>query len=451
MGLGYLLLAVKSEQDNYLIGNPQFTFFKSVFRKHTNFALDNVFVNFVGETFNNFGRKLYVDIPKNGDLVHRLYLSIEIDSNEELKNNAPLAYSFIEYIELFIGSQSIDKQYGEWLHLNHDLFTNRNKEMVLSNMVSAHTTENKNTLLIPLRFWFNNDIGMSLPLIALENNNVRLEVKFNNLPNINTYAKSSTHQIQQNDFKIRKIQLLSEYIHLDTEERRLFNSSEHQYLITQVQTSLKNPIPLLLNDSDESYQQIQHRVDLRFNFPVKELFWTFQDAFGTLEDRYGCPNKKYYPYGIFNYNYWRNFEAGKEQMIGAAILLNGKDLMEELPAKYYRNVQNYQHHNGYGLNFITDLNDDNDSPKLEYCDLRKGSGIYSYSFAFKPQETQPSGALNFSRLEKAQLKFRIYRDSKNFTKNNQHENINYKTMNIYAVNYNILKISSGMGGLVFTN
>jgi hypothetical protein len=451
MGLGYLLLAVKSEQDNYLVGNPQFTFFKGVYRKHTNFAIDNVFVNFVGETANNFGRKLYVDIPKNGDLVHRLYLAIDIESSEALENNAPLAYSFIEYVELFIGSQSIDKHYGEWLHANHDIFQNRNKEMTLSSMISTQSTGNKNTIYIPLRFWFNNDVGMSLPLIALENNNIRLEVKFNQYANIASYAKSGNYLVEQNELSIRKIQLLTEYIHLDTDERRLFNSTEHQYLITQVQSSMRNPINLFLNDSDEAYQQIQHRVDLRFNFPVKEIFWSIQDSFAYLEDRNESSMVKYFPIGILNYNYWRNFKPGQEQIIGAAIMLNGKDLMEELPPSYYRSVQQYQHHNGYGINFLTDLNSNINSPQIDVCDLTKGSGMYSYSFSFKPQDTQPSGSLNFSRLEKAQLKFRIYRDIKNFTKNNECDNINAKVMNIYAVNYNILKIASGMGALVFTN
>ncbi len=449
MGLGYLLLAVKSEQDNYLVGNPQFTFFKAVYRKHTNFALDNVFVNFVGETANNFGRKLYVDVPKNGDLVHRMYLSIDIESNEPISNIAPLAYSFIEYVELFIGSQSIDKQYGEWLHIWHDALESRNKELSLSDLITTHSNGTSNKIMIPLRFWFNNDIGLSLPLIALDNNEVRLEVKFNSLQTITTYSKNCNYLVSQ-DLQIRKIQLLTEYIHLDTEERRLFSSNDHEYLITQVQSSFRNPINLYLNDSDENYQQINHKVDLRFNHAVKELFWTIQDSHGNICDNSSICETKFYPQGVLHYNYWRNLTPGQEQLIGASIVLNGKDLMEELPPLFYRSVQGYQYHNGYGINLIRDNSTGNNRPAALYRDLTKSSGFYSYSFAIKPLDSQPSGSLNFSKLENAQLKFRVYRDTNNFTKNGQ-DNINSKILNIYAVNYNVLKITSGIGALAFTN
>jgi hypothetical protein len=454
MGLGYLLLAVKSEQDNYLVGNPQFTFFKTVYRKHTNFALDNVFLNFVGETANQFGRKIYIDIPKNGDLMHRMYLVVDMESSTPITKIAPLAYSLIESIEIFVDGLSLDKHYGEWLQIWHELFNDRSKDLSLAHMISSHSTEKTNSLYIPLRFWFNNNVGLSLPLIALQNATIRIEVKFNSLSTVQSYCKSKDNSINVNqDISIKRIQMLTEYIHLDTEERRLFSSNTHQYLITQVQTSLKNPLQLFLNDGDESYEQIQHRVDLRFNLPVKELFWTIQDTHGYILDSSSNPTKKSYnSNGILQYNYWRNFTPGQDQLRDAILVLNGKDMTEELPSKFYRTIQRYQYHQGYGLNNIIDESSTTDPniPNSVCRDLSRGSGIYSYSFALKPEEYQPSGSLNFTQLEKAQLKLRLYRDTDNFTKNGAN-NISGKSMNIYAINYNILKVASGQGGVLFTS
>ena len=102
MGLGYLTLAIQSDQDKYLTGNPEFTFFKSVYKRHTNFAIDYQFANFVGDANNAFGKKLYLDIPKNGDLLHQTHLVIDISGADGFKNITPTAYSFIDYIDLSI-------------------------------------------------------------------------------------------------------------------------------------------------------------------------------------------------------------------------------------------------------------------------------------------------------------------------------------------------------------
>ena len=452
MGLGYLLLATKSEQDNYLVGNPQFTFFKSIYKKHTNFAIENTFLNFVGDTTNCYGRKIYMDIPKNADLIHKMYIAIDIDTSQfDISCCNTLAYSMIEYVELFIGGQSIDKHPGEFLYIFHELFENKRKELALAEMVSLHRNTSKNTVFIPLHFWFNNDIGLSLPLVALEYNDVRVEIKFNNSNVVQTYIKNNTTTISQ-AINIKRVQLLTEYIHLDNEERRLFSSNSHEYLFTQLQYSFRNPIQLFISDTDSLYEKVQHRVDLRFNNPVKELFWTIQDSHGRLND--SSQNNagalfNYEPLGIFQYNYWRNFKSGIDQLLGANIVLNGKDMTEELPANFYRSVQQYQYHNGFGVNYIKDLAISDYKTYPNY-NQSNGSGVYSYSFAIKPEEHQPSGSLNFSKLEKAQLKFRIARDSTNFTYGGSN-NISYKTMNIYAINYNVLRLESGMAGLAFTN
>ena len=418
MGLGYLTLAIKSEQDKYLTGNPSFTFFKSVYKKHTNFAIDYQFVNLIGDSSNSLGKKVYVEIPKNGDLIHRMYIAIDISTSSlQLNKITPLAYSLIEYIDLFVGGQRIDRHYGTWLHIWHELNETSDKQVALSEMISNHPINHnstKNRVYIPLRFWFNNNIGCALPLIALQYNDIKLEIKLSDKNDANKYCENTTDNIintQDTNLNINQIQLLCEFIHLDSEERRLFASNSHEYLITQLQTSLHNPINLYKTESQESYEKIQHKTQLRFNHPIKELIWTFQDSSSLIykTDDY---LKKYKNTGILSTNYWRGFKVGDDHLIGANLVLNGKDMTEELPASFYRNIQHYQYHNGCNLKNIRDINKEINptlTPGNEYTNYSKGSGIYSYSLCLSPEDSQPSGSLNFSNLESAELKFRLFK------------------------------------------
>jgi hypothetical protein len=414
MGLGYLTLSIKSEQDQYLIGNPQFTFFKSVYKKHTNFATDFQFVNLIGDSSNTLGKKVYIEIPKNGDLLHRSYLVIDIAGNDNLTKVVPMAYSLIDYIDLYIGGQRIDRHYGHWLQIYHELNESSEKQNALSDMISIQSSKsNKNKLFIPLRYWFNNNVGLALPLLALQYNDIKLEIKFKAAEDVNIYSQhknigglaDTLHQDAA--FTIKNVQLLCEYIHLDSEERRLFMSNSHEYLITQLQTSLNNPVHLHSSSSSELFEKIQHKTYLRFNHPVKELIWTFQDSNGFLLNAEGIPYN-YYNKGILSSNYWNGLYVGKDQMIGAQLVLNGKEMTEELPASFYRNIQQYQYHTGCKLKSIRDYNTAN-RIHSNYTNYTNGTGVYSYSFCMSPEDYQPSGSLNFSNLEMAQLKYRLQR------------------------------------------
>jgi hypothetical protein len=412
MGLGYLTLATKSEQDKYLTGNPQFTFFKGVYKKHTNFATDFQYVNLIGDTNNSLGKKLYLELPKNGDLLYRAYLAINIKGTNNLTDVIPSAYSLIDYIDLFIGGQRIDRHYGSWLRIWHELNITSEKQLALSDMVSIHHTSNTKLLHIPLRFWFNNNIGTALPLLALQYNDVKIDIKFNSAEDVNAYSEykdgSSLVTVNDTTFNISQVQVLCEYIHLDREERRLFMSNSHEYLITQVQTSLNNPVNLYNNMSDENYEKLIHKTDLRFNHPVKELIWSIQDS-NALVFKSDDNLKDYQGKGIFNYNSWNGFKVGNDQLIGANIVLNGKDITEELPSTFYRSIQHYQYHSGVRLKSIKNNNTSANRPSEKYIDYGKGTGIYSYSFSISPEDFQPSGSLNFSNLEMAQLKYRLHR------------------------------------------
>ena len=242
-----------------------------------------------------------------------MYLSLDIDTtSDNLKKITPLAYNLVEHIDLFLGGQRVDRHYGSWLHIWHELNETSDKQTALGEMISNHPeSSNKNRVYIPLRFWFNNNVGCALPLIALQYSDVKFEIKLANKDIVDRYAENASDPLENTrdeNVNISQIQLLCEFIHLDSEERRLFASNSHEYLITQLQTSLHNPVKLFKNEKRDAYEKINHKTQLRFNHPVTELVWTFQDSNAAI-----FKNKSelfnYYNKGILSTNYWNGFKS----------------------------------------------------------------------------------------------------------------------------------------------
>ena len=182
-----------------------------------------------------------------------------------------------------------------------------------------------------------------------------------------------------------------DYIFLDNAERKRFATLPHEYLIEQLQYT-----------GEESLTGTNHSVKLQFNHPCKELLWVFQDEAGSV--------------GL---NANRNFTIGGSTvpMTSAKLLLNGNERFKERDADYFKVVQPYEHHTTASIS----------------------RHIHLYSFALKPEELQPSGTLNFSRIDNANLQF---------TTNTSGGGL---TLYVFAINYNILRIGSGMGGLTSSN
>jgi hypothetical protein len=336
MGGGLLQLVAYGAQDVYLTGNPQITFFKVVYRRHTNFSIESIQQTFNGTVTN--GGRVTCQISRNGDLVHKLYLVLNSDSDD--------ARDAVSKVEVEIGGQLIDRQYGKWMTIWNELTLPVGKKDGYMNMVNDAT----NNRYVPLEFWFCRNIGLALPLIALQYHEVKINVEF---------ASSIT-----------SAELWADYIFLDTDERRRFAQLSHEYLIEQVQFTGTETV------SDNSNLSAK----LSFNHPVKELIWKGQGNTGT-----------------------------------AKLMLNGNDRFAEREAKYFALVQPYQHHTN-----IPDLS----------CN------ISVYSFALKPEEHQPSGTLNMSRIDTAQLQLKGAEPG---------------NLDIYAHSYNVLRILSGMGGLAYSN
>ena len=373
MGGGLMQLVAYGAQDIYLTGNPQITFFKVVYRRHTNFAMESVAQTFSGSA--GAGGRAVATIARNGDLVGRMYIEAEeLSAGTDDSDTKNAGAVLIDNVKVEIGGQEIDKQTGAWM--------NAYAELTEPNPTGAGATEStlfqkmaqmggaanvlltdKKRAFIPLQFWFNRNPGLALPLIALQYHEVKVTVQLSNAVSLNS----------------KDVELWADYIYLDTDERRRFAQVSHEYLIEQVQHQ---------NFSNGK------NCDLTFNHPVKELVWT--GAWGATSATLGT-------YTALDGGNWN-------------LKLNGHDRFAERDVQYFTRAQVWQHHTGHGSVSTPD-------------------SIAVYSFALKPEEHQPSGTCNFSRIDNAQLRCSSQSNP----------------VDVYAENYNVLRVMSGMGGLAYSN
>lgn len=431
MGGGLLQLVACGAQDAYLSGNPQITFWKGLFKRHTNFAMEPFRINFSGQA--TWGTKQSAIVGRHADLLYSTYLEVVLpywDKNG--KDGARpayynggggpagrLGYNLIKYAELEIGGQLIDRLYGEWMFVWDSLTNEYHDRLKLSSMVNLdkgagqislnnNTTCGNggraglpNTLYIPLKFFYARNPGAALPLIALQYHEVKINILWNDkqliageftAPNIGLLPNSPTQAA-----------IYIDYIYLDTEERRRMAQESHEYLIEQIQYN-----------EEKGITSGQTRIDLTFNHPVKELIWVVQPEHYTDCKLALKRNPGAYVLTPFNFASAPVYEQ--------RIQINGQDRLDTRYGDYYSKVQPYQHHRG-----ITT------------------AGIYMYSFALKPEEHQPSGTCNFSRIDTATILMSMSGDV------TVDDDTNSWNVRVYAVNYNILRIMSGMAGLAYSN
>jgi len=453
-------LVAYGAQDVYLTGNPQITFFKVVYRRHTNFAMEAIEQVFMGNV--QCGKKTSATIARNGDLVGRMYLEIDLclgsASDKHRKFVDRMGHALIDYVEIEIGGQTIDKHYGQWMDVWSQLTHSQEQFHHLSRMLGGaqdtnapSRTDNLPTftrnsvddgnssgliatdkpgnvdggfndrlmkLYVPLQFWFNTNPGLALPLIALQYHEVKLNVMFKHSSAL--YIKDDSGSISQSDPELANVCLFCDYIFLDTDERRRFAQVSHEYLINQVQYNGKSVLASTENTAN---------IDLRFNHPCKEIVWILQD---TNRENSANNNVNYSPW---NYNAKGDSTLGAntgDQVSKAVLQLNGHDRFREREGTYFRTVQPYQHHTG--------LFDNGQSNPGSGNGKQHNKGMfYMYSFALKPEEHQPSGSCNFSRIDNAVL-------TMNLSNSNE-----ARSVKVYATNYNVLRIMSGMGGLAYSN
>jgi len=412
MGGGLMQLVAYGAQDIYLTGNPQITFFKVVYRRHTNFAMESIEQTFNGSVA--LGRRVTATISRNGDLIKDMWLECEfVNSNLNVAVYG-LGNALVKQVEVEIGGQLIDRQYGEWMNIWTELSTPEGKRVGYDEMVGntsrlgAAADDDVDTpktrLDVPLQFWFNRNPGLALPLIALQYHEVKLNLDLEN--NRKLTRDGAT------DLTLTSCKLYVDYVYLDTDERRRFAQVSHEYLIEQVQFT-----------GDESIvNSTTKRVDLSFNHPVKELVWVAQS---TAQARSGAADNE-------PCQFQPMWQVG--QVSTTKLQLNGHDRFTERRNEYFARVQTYKHHTHMpraSRNLALDA--DGDVVKED-----NAQHINVYSFALNPEEHQPSGTCNFSRIDNATLVLNNPRCATGVLK-------------VFAVNYNVLRIMSGMGGLAYSN
>ena len=403
-------LVAYGAQDVYLTGNPKVTFFQAVYKRHTNFAMENIEQTVNGTAADN-GR-VSVTIARNGDLIADMYVEMKTASGAGVSSDAWVAERAIKNVELSIGGQRIDKHYQKWWRLYSELYLDESKKLNYGKMTSGVVSAK--SIFLPLLFFFNRNPGLALPLIALQYHEVRLD--FDLSAEFDYYTDGSTFKVWGN------------YIYLDTEERRRFAQKGHEYLIEQVQHT----------GTDSVTVGSENQKRLSYNHPVKELVWCTEASSNVIGDLNGIWN-----FSDTSVTVSSNVAAIADSNVAVApgaagaplllgltefdedksgpldtfkLVLNGQDRFKEQGGKYFNSVQAYNHHTG--------------SPM---------PGIYSYSFALKPEEHQPTGTCNFSRIDNAQVSIAVKSGS------------GKNTLNMFATNYNVLRIQSGMGGLAFSN
>jgi hypothetical protein len=290
MGGGLMQLVAYGAQDVYLTGNPQITFFKVVYRRHTNFSMECSEITMNGSV--DFGRKTNSTILRNGDLVMQIYLRVILNQIQDENYTGKFAWvrrighAMINYIELTIGGSRIDKHYGTWMDIWYELTHTNDLSHGYDKMVgdvaelTALSTANdagvikpEYTLFVPLQFWFCRNPGLALPLIALQYHEVRIEIEFNTKANLGVYSASFIQSDAYSTMNMRDANLLVNYVYLDSEERRKFAQVGHEYLIEQLQFTGAVNIP-----NGSTGTTITQGQDLNFNHPSKELIWAMKNG-----------------------------------------------------------------------------------------------------------------------------------------------------------------------------
>ena len=418
MGGGLMQLVAYGAQDIYLTGNPQITFFKVVYRRHTNFAVESIEQTFNGSV--DFDKRVTATISRNGDLVKSMYL--EVDLPAVGGTNTPVwtygcGNALVKEVEIEIGGQLIDRHYGEWMNIWTELSVSEGRRAGYDDMVLNKATTNGQAgsvsaaaavrAYVPLQFWFCRNPGLALPLIALQYHEVKVNLTTRPLADLVLGADGAAPTGSLG------CKLYVDYVYLDTDERRRFAQVSHEYLIEQVQFT-----------GDESTTASSSKnATLNFNHPVKELIWVVRDSTAGSQT---APNG--------NGNRWLNFNGAAsnsntvtEAFATGKLQLNGHDRFTERNADYFRKVQNYEHHTRVPrATANTSASADN---RLQM--------VYTYSFALSPEEHQPSGTCNFSRIDNAVLQLTTIAQA--------------GVLKVFAVNYNVLRIMSGMGGLAYSN
>jgi len=438
-GLLQLIASTESPQDVYLTGNPEITFFKTVFRRHTNFAMESIQLNWQGS--NSLNGRVSCIIPLLGDLLDQLYLNMTMEVTSSIKNGQEISpiynptHTVIDTVTLNIGGTQIDRHTGNWLEIWSQL-TQKNNIGAMGNITTNQGTKyqiltksganiyyfdesieptiiDRDTLsttvkfdaYVPLQFWFCRNTGLALPLIALRVHEVELVLQINTDCLLENSTDNSGINLLNNT-------LWGTYIFLDEDERSRFATSSHEYLIEQL--SYRD---FIINGQSINLNYLNH--------PVKEIIWTgginsINGFFTPLPGGYFDDSSlnKYKPNNNISYN----------------ILLNNSDRFFPRPLEYFTQQQIYEYHTGTPIQISADSIETGFSIGKSYQ-----NNIAVYSFALKPEDMQPTGTCNFTRIDDCNLVIHNLQDTTD------------REINVFSTNYNVMRICNGMAGILYSN
>jgi len=421
-----------SAQAEYIFGNPQITFWKAAYRRHSNFAMESREISDVSTTA-DFGETVTYSIARDtADLIHKMYFETTLPATGGSNVYCPYpGEKLLKKMSLHIGGVAIETHYSDWIHIWNELSLGTDKKLTYEKMVghrnSTVITANSGGLIsVPLQFWFCRNAGLALPRKALDRTTVSIIIEFEAAAkmarNQNTVSGMAAATVSGS---LSNPKLYADYIYLDGDESKRFLASRHEYLIEQVQVA-PGIDGAAINASGTT------TVKLNFTHSIKELIWITKNNTLTstasgigINDHFNYSRGKGSD-GVANLYSALKFHATEENIVGnltladdpmteAKILFNGEDRISagNRNAQYFNLVQPYYHHTGHP------------SP-----------GIYVYSFALRPEEYQPSGSVNMSRIDDQKI-------TMSFDASTQDKLI------AFGLNYNILVITDGLANLVW--
>jgi hypothetical protein len=434
---GNLQLSILGEQDMFLTGNPQITYFKTVYRRHTNFSIETKIVNPPNNTLEN--DEDVIVIPKQGDLIYKMSIFIHISKGtkilQETENQiVNIGTKWLNKIDFKIGEKIIESLSREWIE-TYNMLTQENERGIIDIDIDDGVSKYKQTLfqrlsnscgkithiqpddilqkhyksIIPLNFWFCKNSGLSIPICCLKNQNVELIID-HNLSNLFENSKKINYS------------LFIDYIHLDVDECKRFKKLSHDYLIEQVQQIKLQSI----KKKDNNFKDV-YCYDFELYNPVKQLIWISGDQKKLKSEENNIPEI--------------SFE------------LDDKQWIQKKSIEHYSKKQIYDNYIGPGgLNHVDLLKKFKEFNTLEEV-LISALHIYEfsyfddsicvYSFALNPEKNNPSGSCNFSRINKSTIKYHL-------NKLNNDESIDPPDLILFAINYNILQVKNGSGHLIYS-
>jgi hypothetical protein len=437
MGGGLVQLSAYGSQDVYLTSNPTITFFKAVYQRHTNFSSESIVQLIDGNI--NFGGNITAVVARNGDLFGNVVVECYLPNPANYVVGAA-SYDYFGYIQgvgnyliknvtVEIGGQQIDEQYGTWMDIWSELNLSSSQVNGYGTLVGKGfsqaiwqpydvTSEPGSRLQIPLLFWFCRNPGLAIPLIALQYHEIRIKATFESFKNLivavnnGQYVTPVLNGINPILNATNKFKIWNTYYFLDTIERRKFAQNPHEYLIEQVQSQTGNVTSLTG----------ENQIRINLNHPTKELIFIFKRNGTSAPQNDFSIGTNIIPNGT---------SSQFSPLYSFKLLVNGTDRFKERNGEYFRLVQCYDHHTRVPANYI-----------------------YVYSFALRPEEHQPSGTCNFSRIDTALLDFYLRNSTTgpgNLDGSPQENYTDLPGYSLFAPSYNILRIMGGMAGLAYSN